>query len=449
MAKPKTFFIRNARAVDAVNHLKPIELSIQGQTIAHVGPPGSLHPTPDADILDAQNQLVLPGFIDCHVHLRDSGASDSIQRAKEDFSTGTKAAIAGGVTTVLDMPNTNPPTATPEAFQTKLVHARRTAYCDFGLFAGATNDNANTVHQLVHDGAVAVKMYMGASTGSLLVDAPGKEEPFFKSAADHGFVLALHAESQDCLKRHEALFNETKKPRHSQVRPPQCAEHAVEAAMQFIRKYENQTYICHASTAQEVELVRHAKTQGLPVFMEACTHHLFLTADEELYHENRVKMNPPLRSKHDVDALWKALNDGTIDTVATDHAPHTLQEKNQNYWEAPAGVPGLETLMPLMLSAALQGKTTLETVQKTCCENPAKIFGLNQKGQLKPGLDADLVFVDLDTEKPVDESTLFTRCGWSPYTGKRLRGWPTQVLLRGQTVYANGFLHGPLGRSVK
>lgn len=449
MTEPTTLLIKNARVVDFANKLEPVEIFIQGEAIAHVGPPGSHTLFPPTRIVDAKDRLVLPGFIDAHVHLRDSGVSNATQRAEEDFATGTKAAIAGGVTTVLDMPNTTPPTTTLEALQTKLAHCQKTAYCDFGLFAGATKDNADRVHTLIHEGAVAVKMYLGASTGSLLVDPPQKEEAFFKASADYGFVLALHAESQSCLNQHAALFNDTKKPRHSQVRPPECAEHAVHQALEFTQKYDNPTYFCHTSTKNEVQLIEAAKKEGLLVFLEACTHHLFLTADDELYQENRVKMNPPLRSKHDVDALWRGLNDGTIDTVATDHAPHTRQEKNQNYWDAPAGVPGLETLMPLMLSAALEGKTTLETVQKVCCENPAKIFGLEKKGQLKPGFDADLVFVDLDAEKPVDESKLQTRCGWSPYAGKPLRGWPTKVLLRSQTVFDNGRIQGPFGRRVK
>lgn len=445
----EALLIRNARTIANGNRLQDADILIEGETIARVGPPDSFSSPKDAKILDAQNQLVLPGFIDCHVHLRDSGISNPNQRAKEDFSTGTKAAIAGGVTTVLDMPNTNPPTTTLDALATKTNHASKTAYSDFGLFAGASSDNAATIHELVHAGAVGVKMYMGASTGSLLVDEPSQEEAFFQSSAKHGFILALHAESQSCLQQNAARFNETRKPRHSQVRPPECAEAAVHAAVEFTRTHKNRTHVCHASTAVETELVREAKAQGLSVTLEACTHHLFLNADEELYQENRVKMNPPLRSQHDVDLLWKAINDGTLDVVATDHAPHTLQEKNQNYWEAPAGVPGLETLMPLMLSAALDGKTTLEKVQSVCCANPAKIFSLPQKGQLKPGFHADLVFADLDVERPVDESKLYTRCGWSPYAGKPLRGWPTQVLLRGRRVFERGTVFGPYGAGVR
>ncbi len=445
----EAFLIQNAKTVLSGNRLEETEILVMDGVIVHVGPPGSAPKTPGLEHVEAHGRLVLPGLVDGHVHLRDSGILNASQKAKEDFSTGTRAAVAGGVTTVLDMPNTVPSTTDFSAIQAKRDHAAKTSYCDFGLFAGATPDNVDHIHEIVAAGAVGVKMYMGASTGSLLVDQPVLEESFFEASARHRFVLALHAESQSCLSRHAAFFDAKPSPRHSQVRPAECAQEAVTAAIDFTRKHGGKTHFCHASTAAEATLLKTAKAEGLSMSMEVCTHHLFLCEDDEPFLGNRVKMNPPLRSKKDVHALWNALNDGTVDTVATDHAPHTLEEKRQEYWHAPAGVPGLETMLPLMVTAALEGKTTLETVQRVCCQKPAEIFGLSKKGQLRQGLDADLVFVDLDAEKPVDESSLLTRCGWSPYAGKPLRGWPALTYLRGRLVFNRGQCFGPFGASLR
>lgn len=446
-----SFLITRARTVLQGNRLQDAEIWVQDGTIAGVGTPGELHDSlpKDVAVMDARGLLVFPGLIDSHVHLRDSGVLNAGERQKEDFGSGTKAAIAGGVTTVLDMPNTVPPTISLQAYASKRDHAAKTSYCDFGLYAGAAKDNLDDVPAMIQAGAVACKMYVGSSTGSLLVSEASLEEPFFKSAAENDFVLAIHAEDQACLEQHAAYYHNKTDPKHSEVRPPECAEMAVKRAVEFCRKYRNKTYVCHSSTAHEADLIRSAKTEGLPVFMEVAPHHLFFDFGEADHQGNRVRMNPPLRSKADVRALWTALNDGTVDTIGTDHAPHTLEQKRKAYWEAPSGVPGLETLLPLMVTAALEEKTTLETVQRLCCHNPARVFGLKGKGRLERGFDADLVFVDLQTERAVDEGKLFTRCGWSPYAGKRLRGWPVKTFLRGKTVFDQGHVLGPFGKEVK
>jgi len=442
------FLVTHARIVSHGNRLHDAEILVLDGTIAGVGKPGELSFPDSLATVDANGLLVLPGLIDPHVHLRDSGVLNSEERQKEDFASGTKAAVAGGVTTVLDMPNTVPPTTSLQAYATKRDHAATTSYCDFGLFAGAAQDNVNDVPAMIRAGAVACKMYVGSSTGNLLVAESSMEEKFFKSAAEHGFVLAIHAEDQACLERHAAFYNDKVAPSHSDVRPAECGALAVKRAVEFTRIHRNRTYVCHSSTAEEARLIRNAKAEGLSVFMEVAPHHLFFDQGEQDRQHNKVRMNPPLRSKADVQALWTALNDGTADAIGTDHAPHTLEQKRRAYWDAPSGVPGLETLLPLMVTAALDEKTTLETVQKLCCHNQARIFGLHAKGRLESGFDADLVFVDLETERPVDESKLFTRCGWSPYAGMRLRGWPVKTFLRGRLVFDNGSHIGPMGRQV-
>ncbi len=449
-----SFLITNARIVERGNDLRDAEILVLDGKIAEVGKPGELHELRrqlghDVATVDAHNSLVLPGLIDPHVHLRDSGVLNAEERQKEDFGTGSKAAVAGGVTTVFDMPNTIPPTTSVAACRTKRDHAAKSSYCDFGLYAGATSDNAATVHEVVTAGAVGVKMYVGSSTGSLLVSEPTAQEAHFKAAAEHDYLLAIHAEHEGCLERHAAMYEGKTGPHHHEVRPSECAEMAVQHALELGAKHKTRTYLCHVSTGVEAALVRMAKQSGQSVFMEVAPHHLFLDDSEQDRQHNRVRMNPPLRSRADVRALWTALNDGTADTIGTDHAPHTLEQKRKPYWEAPSGVPGLETVLPLMVSAALQEKTTLERVQQLCCHNPARIFSLQGKGRLEPGFDADLVFVDLASEKPVVESKLFTRCGWSPYAGMRLRGWPVKAFLRGQLVFDNGRHFGPYGNEIR
>lgn len=441
-----SFLIHNAKTVSHGNVLEYVEILVDGEKIAGVGKPGTFR---CPYLIDAQGLLVFPGLVDPHVHLRDSGSPHVGQQRKEDFTSGSRAAIAGGFTTVLDMPNTIPPTATLTAYRTKRDHALKKSFCDFGLYALAGHENLDQVPSMLEQGCVAVKMYMGQTTGSNLLSDDTQEEKFFELSARHGFVLALHAENQECLDEHELYFRDKVGPKHSQVRPPECAALAVETALSFNKKYLNKTYFTHTSTAREVELIGAAKMAGYPVFMEITPHHLFFTNAEEDMQGNKVRMNPPLRTKKDVEALWRALNDGTADTVGSDHAPHLLEEKRLDYWDAPSGVPGLETTLPLLITAALEEKTTLENLKRLCAENPARIFGLHGKGRLAPGFDADFVFIDLKTEKPVDDSKLFTRCGWSPYAGKRLKGWPVQVFLRGRKVFEKDQPIGPFGKEVK
>ncbi len=441
-----SFLITNALLVEGGSRLEKAEILVSNESIAGVGEPGTFGSLKDVEIVDARNHLVLPGLIDPHVHFRDSGIPNAGQKAKEDFSTGSKAAIAGGTTTVLDMPNTVPPTTTLEAYRTKSANAAKTSFCDFGLYAGAANGNLGGLEAMTHAGAIAVKLFMGSSTGSLLTDQAETQEKIFASSKENGFLLAIHAEDEQCIKFNASFYNDRKVSSHNDVRPPECAEKATAKAIELAKKHKNRTYICHVSTAKEMKAIAAAKKEGVPIFMEATPHHLFLNLDDEAELGTLVKVNPPLRTRADNRALWEALNNGTVDTIGTDHAPHTLEEKRKPYWEAPSGFPGVELRIPLMLTAALGEKTTFETVRRVCCENPAKIFGLRRKGFIAEGFDADLVFVDLEKERVVDDASQFTRCGWSPYAGKRLRGWPSIVYLRGKQVFKYGTFEGPFGR---
>jgi dihydroorotase len=389
------------------------DVLIEGETIAAVGP--GLSAPPGASIVDASGLLLFPGLIDPHVHLREPGGEH-----KEDFTTGTRAALAGGFTTVLAMPNTTPPITDREALAQALTLAESKAVCDFGLFVGATADNAEEAATL--DSAVGLKLYMGSSTGSLLVaDLVGQLAHFKR----HPGVIAVHAEDEAAVGYFAA---------RGQRRPPLCAALAVARALTLAERFGRRLHVCHVSTAHELALIRDAKARGVEVTCEVTPHHLFLSAEDEARLGPLGRMNPPLRAQADVETLWANLD--VIDCLATDHAPHTLEEKRGP--TPPAGVPGLETALPLLMTAVHERRLPLQNVARLMAEGPAHTFGLARKGHIAPGYDADLTLVDPDAAWAIGEQSLHTKCGWSPFEGREVRGRVTRVFLRGQEVHAYG-----------
>jgi dihydroorotase len=390
--------------------VEPADVLIEDETVAAVGP--ALSAPPGARIVDARERLVFPGLIDPHVHLREPGGEH-----KEDFTTGTRAALAGGFTTVLAMPNTRPPITSHETLAQALALAASKAVCDFGLFVGATADNAEEAAGL--ENAVGLKLYMGSSTGSLLVpDLAGQLAHFERYPG----VIALHAEDEEAVSHFAA---------QGRRRPPVCAVLATARALALAEHLRRHVHICHVSTAQEIALIRDAKTRGVPITCEVTPHHLFLTAADEHRLGPLGRMNPPLRSPEDSASLWANLD--VVDCLATDHAPHTLAEKRGP--PPPAGVPGLETALPLLLTAV---SSSLCEVARLMAAGPARTFNLARKGHVAPGYDADLTLVDPGVEWTIGEHPLLTKCGWSPFKGRQVRGCVERVVLRGQEVFAHG-----------
>jgi dihydroorotase (multifunctional complex type) len=411
--------IRNGTLITPRDALKENVL-IKGETIVAVGP--ALQISPGARVVDAEGLLVFPGLIDPHVHLREPGGEH-----KEDFTTGTRAALAGGFTTVLAMPNTDPPLTNRETLAQARALAASKAVCDVGFFVGATADNAEQAAEL--DDAVGLKLYMGSSTGSLLVaDLAGQMAHFERYPG----VIAVHAEDEEAVAHFAA---------RGQRRPPICAALAVSRALALAERCGTRLHVCHVTTAHELALIRDAKARGVSVTCEVTPHHLFLTVDDEARLGSLGQMNPPLRSQENTEALWE--NFDVIDCLATDHAPHTLEEKRGP--TPPSGVPGLETALPLLLTAVHEGRTLgLGDIAVLMAEGPARIFDLAHKGRIAPGYDADLTLVDADAEWIVGERPLQTRCGWSPFEGRRVRGRVERVFLRGEEVYTDGkILAGP------
>lgn len=371
------------------------------------------------------NIIELPALIDPHVHFRTSG-----QEHKENWETGARAAIAGGVTTVFDMPNNTPPVIDRQSLTTKQeiidMQLRKAGIpLRYHLYIGATGENNEEIRKLKNL-VIGIKLFMGSSTGSLLVANRKKQEKIFKLAAELDLILAVHAENNARIKNNESGIMNPTVNKHSIIRSREAAIEAVKDAIEMAKKYETKLYICHASTKEEIELIKQAKKEGVKVYAEVTPHHLFLSENDYDRLGTLGQMNPPLRTLDDQNALWKAISDGIIDTIGTDHAPHTLAEKALPYPQSPSGVPGIETVLPLLLNAYSEKKITLEKIAELTHFNIQKIFNL-------PSND-DRVIVDLDSEKEVENKNLKTKCGWSPFAGMKLKGWPIATILDNKKI---------------
>lgn len=382
-------------------------------------------PSETEQTIDGEGRLtVLPALIDPHVHFRTPGAEH-----KEDWIAGAKAAIAGGVTTVLDMPNNTPSCITTERLHDKQAYIEKqlaTAGIPlrYGLYLGADKRHLDDI-ATAKKGAAGLKIFMGSSTGDLLMDDPQCLDEAFHLAAEANMVVAVHAEDEARMRSRAQQFPNANDPAtHSIIRDPQSAANALSLAIGLAKKHGTRLYALHLSTAEEMALVRQAKADGIDVFAETTPHHLFLNLHAYATHGGQVQVNPPLRHHDNCDALWEAIADGTIDTIGSDHAPHTLEEKNVPYPNTPSGIPGIETTLPLLLNSCHEGRLDLGTIARLTRWNTERLFGLSSHN--------DMVLVDLDEEQEVDNSKIHSKCGWSPFAGQRLHGWPVYTILRGQ-----------------
>ncbi len=407
------------------------DLLTQNGKIAQVAPEITADDLdPATTIIDANGLTLLPGMIDPQVHFREPGLEH-----KEDLFTASCACARGGITSFLEMPNTRPLTTDQATLDDKLRRASEKSLVNYGFFIGATADNLESLLQV--EPVCGIKIFMGSMHGALLIDQEALLEKIFA----HGDrLIAVHAEDQArILQRRQEFAGCTDVAVHSQIQDNQAALMATQLALKLSKKYQRRLHILHMSTAEEAELLRQDKPAW--VTAEVTPQHLLLTTDAYAQIGTLAQMNPPLRSAHDNEVLWQALRDGVIDFIATDHAPHTLEEKAQGYPNTPSGMPGVETSMALMLTQAMQGRCTVPQVAHWMSSAVAKTYRIPNKGAIQPGYDADLVLVDLDTYHPVKREEVVSKCGWNSFEGWNLTGWAVMTIVGGQVAYDHGQLN--------
>lgn len=430
MSHTPVLLIRNARVLLANGDFLVGDVLSHESQIVQVAPD---IPSPtDVGVreIDATGLTLLPGVIDPQVHFREPGLEH-----KEDLFTASSACAKGGVTSFLEMPNTRPLTTTQQALDDKLQRAAQKCLVNYGFFIGATAENLPDL--LTAHPTPGIKIFMGSMHGQLLVDQDTALESIFASGKR---LIAVHAEDQARIQQRRQEFAGIHDPAvHSQIQDNQAALLATQLALKLSKKYQRRLHILHLSTAEEAELLRMDKPNW--VTAEVTPQHLLLNTSAYEKIGTLAQMNPPLRSQHDNEVLMKALLDGVIDFIATDHAPHTLEEKAQEYPNTPSGMPGVETSLPLMLTQAMQGRCTVAQVSNWMSTAVAKAYGIPKKGAIAPGYDADLVLVDLNSYRPVLRQELLTKCGWSPFEGWNLTGWAVMTIVGGQVVYDRGKLN--------
>lgn len=436
--------IKNTR-VYYNNRLQPSEILIENGKISRIAK--DIRISHVDRIIDAENALTLPAGIDVHVHFREPG-----QTYKEDWYTGSCSAAAGGVTTVIDHPNTIPPTIDNKSFNKKLHLASKKSIVDFGINGGVTN-NLDDLSKLWELGVTAFgEIFMAESTGELNIN----EDNFNQALSvikDLSAVACIHAEDENIRLKNESLLKNDMSPQsHSRARPNLCEATAVQKAVDMISSYNSQAHFCHISTSEALGIIRNQKyrtrkeNRQSNVTCESAPHHLFLSDKSWDKLGPFGKMNPPLRTRKSVQTLVNGINDGTVDMVASDHAPHREFEKDTDIKTAPSGVPGVETLMPLMLAGVKKNLFPLGKVIDVTSKNPAKRFGLecNCKGLFKEGFDADLIIVDPHEIKEISSDFLHSKAGWTPYAG--LHGiFPKLTISRGDMIW-DGEITGSRGR---
>ena len=386
-----------------------------------------------ADVRDLRGLHVLPGVIDSQVHFREPGAPH-----KEDLETGSRAAILGGVTSVFEMPNTSPPTTTAEAISDKFARARGRMWCDHAFYVGATPENASSLVELERmPGVAGVKMFMGSSTGNLLV---AEDEAVARVLAHGRRRVAVHAEDEARLKARKHLAAVGDPRTHSIWRDAETALLATQRVVALARKAGRRVHVLHVSTGDEMVYLRDHKDIAS---VETTPNHLTLVAPE-CYERlgTYAQMNPPVRDATHRDAIWKAIADGVVDVLGSDHAPHTREEKDKVYPDTPSGMTGVQTLVPIMLDHVNAGRLSLERFVDLTAHGPQRLFGLATKGRIAVGYDADFTIVDLKTRRVIENKWIASRCGWTPFDGTTVTGFPVGTILRGTPVMWEGEIQG-------
>ncbi|HZZ36856.1 MAG TPA: dihydroorotase [Caulobacteraceae bacterium] len=421
------------RGGEVVNHAGRglADVGVRGGKIAAVG---DLSKASSDEVIDAAGLTVMPGVIDTQVHFREPGLE-----WKEDLETGSRGAVLGGVTAVFEMPNTEPTTTDAETLADKLARAKGRMHCDHAFYVGGTHENATWLGELERlPGCCGVKVFMGASTGTLLVP---DDEGVGEILKHINRRAAFHSEDEYRLAERRPLARTGDWTSHPEVRDSTSAIMSTKRLVKLARELGKRIHVLHVTTAEEIEFLAHHKDVAS---VEVTPQHLTLTgpgAYETL--KGFAQMNPPIREASHQDALWRGIAMGVADVLGSDHAPHTREEKARPYPASPSGMPGVQTLLPIMLTHVAKGRLTLERLVDMTSHGPQRLFGLAGKGRLAEGYDADLTLVDLKARRTISHAEMATRAGWTPFDGFEAHGWPVATVIRGHTVMRDGEVIAP------
>ncbi len=429
----KKVLIKNARIVNE-GSITEGDVFIENGIIAEIAPSISAK-SPDLTIVDAEGNYLLPGLIDDQVHFREPGLTH-----KETILTGSKAAVAGGITSFIEMPNTQPQTTTIELLEEKFKIADKTSYANYSFMFGGTNDNLEEIKKIDPKNTAALKLFLGSSTGNMLVDDEKVLEKIFKESP---VLIAAHCEDeatiqknlQECIERYG---DDIPIELHPKIRSEEACYLSSSKAVALAKKTGARLHVFHISTAKELKLFENKKPlKDKKITAEVCIHHLWFNDEDYSKKGTFIKWNPAVKTEKDREALLKAVLDDKIDVIATDHAPHTKEEKKNVYTKAPSGGPLVQHALPAMLQFYHQGKITLEKIVEKMCHNPAILFQIENRGFIREGYKADLVLVDLNAPWSVQPGNILYKCEWSPFEGTTFKSRVTHTFVNGNLVYKN------------
>jgi len=442
-----SLLLRNAKLVLPEGVLNDVDILIEDGIVTRIG--RGLEAPNGVEILDVKGKIVIPGVVDEHVHMREPGLEH-----KDNFTNGTLDAAAGGVTTVIEMPNTLPPVENHKILLEKAKRLVSKAYVDFALYGVIHDGNIDEFDEMVYAGAVGFKIFLGPTTGNIPAPSDGTLYEALLKSAKFKVPLAFHAENWDLVKYFTEKVKSTGRtdPKaHTDARPPICEEEAIQRIALYTKKTNGISLIVHMSAREGVEILQRARNEGINIWGETNPHYLLLTVEDYEKYGTLMKVNPPIREKEHQEALWKAVLNGIITNIGSDHAPHTEEEKKKPVWEAAAGFPGVRTLLPLMIDQALRGKIPLTKIPELLSKNPAKLFNLYpKKGTITIGSDGDLVVIDPTAETIIRKEDFHSKYPLSPFIGWKLKGKIVYTILRGTIIAVEGkVLGGPRGQWIK
>jgi len=433
--------IKNGKIVNE-GVVAAMDILIEGDTIIKIAADIS---DANATVIDAKGAYVLPGMIDDQVHFREPGLTH-----RGTISSESRAAVAGGITTFMEQPNTTPQTTTIKKLEEKFAVASKTSFANYSFLFGGTNDNLEELKRVDKNACSGIKLFLGSSTGNMLVDDEAVIEKIFSSTE---MVISAHCEDETTVKenlaKYQALYGEDIPLKyHPIIRSEEACYLSSSRAIALAEKTGARLHVFHVSTGKETGLFRNdIPLKEKKITAEVCVHHLWFSEEDYEEKGTLIKWNPAIKKKTDREALWKALNDDRIDVLATDHAPHTLEEKQQVYTKAPSGGPLVQHALPAMLTAVKRGKIKFEKLVQKACHNPAILFNIEKRGFLKEGYFADLVLVDLEKKNTVIKSDLLYQCQWSPFEGTTFEASVEKTFVNGNMVYDQGkIIENSLGK---